>query len=80
MPLRTLTVNGKSIPYTDLLNWIAPATMCKLPATVVPVGRTPDGLPIGIQIVGSHLEDHTTLDFGRRLAELTGGFTPPPGF
>ena len=80
MPLRTLTVNGKSIPYTDLLNWIAPATMCKLPATVVPVGRTPDGLPIGIQIVGSHLEDQTTLDFGRRLAELTGGFTPPPGF
>jgi amidase len=80
MPLRTLTVNGKSIPYTDLLNWIAPATMCKLPASVVPVGRTPDGLPVGVQIVGSHLEDKTTLDFARRLAELTGGFTPPPGF
>jgi amidase len=80
MPLRTLTVNGKSIPYTDLLYWIAPATMCKLPASVVPVGRTPDGLPVGVQIVGSHLEDKTTLDFARRLAELTGGFTPPPGF
>jgi amidase len=80
MPERTLTVNGKTIPYTDLLGWIAPATMCKLPATVVPVGRTPDNLPVGIQIVGSHLEDHTTLDFARRLAELTGGFTPPPGF
>ncbi|HTO05541.1 MAG TPA: amidase [Myxococcota bacterium] len=80
MPLRTLSVNGKTIPYTDLLNWIAPATMCKLPATVVPVGRTPDNLPVGIQIVGSHLEDRTTLDFGRRLSELTGGFTPPPGF
>ena len=80
MPLRTVTVNGKSIPYTDLLTWIAPATMCKLPASVVPVGRTSDGLPVGIQIVGSHLEDRTTLDFARRLAELTGGFTPPPGF
>jgi amidase len=80
MPLRTLSVNGKTIPYTDLLGWIAPATMCKLPATVVPVGRTAENLPVGIQIVGSHLEDHTTLDFARRLAELTGGFTPPPGF
>jgi amidase len=80
MPLRTLTVNGKTIRYTDLLGWIAPATMCKLPASVVPVGRTPEGLPVGIQIVGSHLEDRTTLDFARRLAELTGGFTPPPGF
>ncbi|MFI5316796.1 MAG: amidase [Myxococcota bacterium] len=80
MPLRTLTVNGKSIPYTDLLGWIAPVTMCKLPATVVPVGRTTDGLPVGIQIAGPYLEDRTTLDFARRLAELTGGFTPPPGF
>jgi amidase len=80
MPLRTLTVNGKTIPYTDLLGWIAPATMCKLPATVVPVGRTRGGLPVGIQIVGSHLEDRTTLDFAKRLNELTGGFTPPPGF
>jgi amidase len=80
MPLRTLTVNGKTIPYTDLLGWIAPATMCKLPASVVPIGRTADGLPVGIQIVGAHLEDRTTLDFARRLAELTGGFTAPPGF
>ncbi|HKC50224.1 MAG TPA: amidase [Myxococcota bacterium] len=80
MPLRTLEVNGKSIPYTDLLGWIAPATMCKLPASVVPVGRTPENLPVGIQIVGSHLEDRTTLDFARRLAEQSGGFTPPPGF
>ncbi len=80
MPLRTLAVNGKSIPYTDLLGWIAPATMCKLPASVVPAGRTAENLPVGIQIVGSHLEDRTTLDFARRLAELSGGFTPPPGF
>jgi amidase len=80
MPLRTLAVNGKSIAYTDLLGWIAPATMCKLPASVVPVGRTSDDLPVGIQIVGAHLEDRTSLDFARRLAELSGGFTPPPGF
>jgi amidase len=80
MPLRTLQVNGKTIPYTDLLGWIAPATMCKLPASVVPVGRTADNLPVGIQIVGAHLEDRTSLDFARRLAELSGGFTPPPGF
>jgi amidase len=80
MPLRTLAVNGKTIPYTDLLAWICPATMCKLPASVVPAGRTAENLPVGIQIVGSHLEDRTTLDFARRLTELCGGFTPPPGF
>ncbi|HXX48437.1 MAG TPA: amidase, partial [Myxococcota bacterium] len=57
MPLRTLVVNGKTIPYIDLLSWICTATMCKLPATVAPVGRSPEGLPVGIQIVASHLED-----------------------
>ncbi|HXX48500.1 MAG TPA: amidase family protein, partial [Myxococcota bacterium] len=80
MPLRTLAVNGKTIPYLDLLSWICTATMCKLPATVAPVGLAGDGLPVGIQVVASHLEDRTALDFARRLAERTGGFTPPPGF
>jgi amidase len=75
---RTITVNGAPRPYTDLLHWIAPATYAHLPASVVPVGRTPDGLPVGLQIVGPYLEDRTTVDVARRIAEVLGGFTPPP--
>ncbi len=44
--------------------WIALATLTHLPATVVPVGRTASGLPVGIQIVGPYLEDRTTLAVG----------------
>ncbi len=79
-PMRTITVNGAKRPYTDLFGWIAPVTMCKLPATVVPAGRTHENLPVGLQIAGPYLEDRTTLDLGKRIAAVLGEFTPPPGF
>jgi len=75
---RTIEVNGRSRPYTDLLGWISMATACYLPATVAPVGPTPEGLPVGVQIIGPYLEDHTTIEFARLLGDVAGGFTPPP--
>jgi amidase len=79
-PSRTIVVNGTAHPYLDLFTWIAPATIAHLPATVVPVGRTAGGLPVGLQIVGPHLEDRTTIDVARGVAAVLGGFTPPPAF
>jgi amidase len=78
-PQRVIQVNGASRPYTDLMAWMALATLTHLPATVVPVGLTASGLPVGIQIVGPYLEDRTTLAVGRLVEELLGGFVPPPG-
>jgi amidase len=77
---RVIRWTGGTRPYTDLFGWIALTTMAYLPATVVPVGRTPGGLPVGVQIVGPYLEDRTTLAAGRAVAEVVGGFAPPPGF
>ena len=78
-PERVIEVDGAVRPYTDLMAWVALATLTHLPATVVPVGHTASGLPVGIQIVGPYLEDHTTLAVGRLVEELLGGFVPPPG-
>ena len=78
MPLRSITVDGKPRPYLDLLAWISPATCALLPATAAPVGRAADGMPVGVQIVGPYLEDRTTIDFAKRLADVTGGFEAPP--
>ena len=69
MPLRTITVNGAKRPYTDLFGWIAPVTLCKLPATVVPAGRTRENLPVGLQIAGPYLEDRTALDLAPFASE-----------
>jgi amidase len=76
---RTIRTDSSSRPYLDMFGWMGLATVAYLPATVVPVGRTPSGLPVGIQIVGPYLEDRTTLAVARCIEELLGGFTPPPG-
>jgi amidase len=75
---RVIRANGTTRPYTDLFGWIALATVTYLPATVVPVGLTAAGLPVGLQIVGAFLEDRTTLAVGRGISERLGGYIPPP--
>lgn len=77
---RTISVNGTPRPYHDQLAWAGVVGMAYLPATVAPVGFTPAGLPVGIQIVGPYLEDRTPLAFARHLADVIGGFEPPPGY
>jgi amidase len=68
-------------PYWELNRWMAPAGACYLPATVIPVGLgATTGMPIGVQIVGPYLHDHTTLAFASALAELVGPCPTPPGF
>jgi amidase len=75
---RTIAVNGVPRPYADQLAWAGVVGMALLPATVAPVGRTADGRPVGVQIVGPFLEDRTPLDVARRLGDLIGGFEAPP--
>ena len=67
-------------PYWEINRWMAPAGVCFLPATVVPVGVTPGGLPVGVQIVGPYLHDRTTLAFAAAAEELLGPCPTPPGF
>ena len=76
---RTIEVNGRPLPYANQFMWIALATLCGLPATSAPVGGTPSGMPVGIQIVSAYGQDLSTIDFARRLAEHVGGYVAPPG-
>jgi amidase len=74
-----VTINGRPRKHADTLAWTGSIGVVYLPSTVVPVGRTADGLPVGIQVVGPYLEDRTALWIAARLAELTGGYVTPPG-
>jgi len=78
--MRVLATPRGERPYPDLCFWISFASLAGLPATSAPVGLTPVGLPVGIQIVGPYLEDATPIDLAGRLADVIGGFRPPPGF
>jgi amidase len=77
---RHVDIDGKAVPYLDaFFIWADPASTCGLPATAVPVGLSPSGLPIGVQIIGPYLEDRTTIAFAALVEREFGGFEPPPG-
>jgi amidase len=64
---RTLSVNGQAVPYASQLMWAGLATYPGLPSTAVPLARTSEGLPTGMQVVGNLYEDRTTLAFAEML-------------
>jgi len=46
--------------------------MLGLPAISVPAGFTPEGLPVGIQIVGRHQDDWGVLQLAHAYEQATG--------
>jgi amidase len=77
---RRLATSAGPRPYLDLVFWNTSANLAGLPSTAAPVGRTAQGLPVGVQILGPYFEDATPIDFAGRMATVIGGFVPPPGF
>lgn len=76
---RNLTLSdGKRIAYTSMLNWIALATACGLPATAVPAGLSKAGLPVGAQLIGPRGGDARTLAAAQAIEAEIGGFLAPP--
>jgi amidase len=75
---RTIATPGGERPYGDLVFWVSHASLPGLPAVAAPVGRTPGGLPVGVQVVGPRHEDDTAITFAELLAEVAGGYQPPP--
>jgi amidase len=78
--MRRINIDGKDYVYPDQLAWPGIATLPGLPATAIPIGLSPDGLPIGVQIVGPWLEDRTPLRLAELIEREFGGFVPPPMF
>jgi len=76
---RTLEVDGATVPYTGLLNWISPATALHAPALAVQAGPTAQGMPVGVQIVGPWHGEDRLFDFAAAVEEATGGFQAPRG-
>jgi amidase len=77
---RRIDIDGKDYIYPDQLAWPGIATLPGLPATAIPIGFSPEGLPIGVQIVGPWLEDRTPLKLAELIEREFGGFVPPPMF
>lgn len=74
---RHLDIDGVRYPYFDQLVWAGVATMPGLPATAIPAGRSPEGLPVGVQLIGPMFEDRTPLRLAELLEQKIGGFRAP---
>jgi amidase len=77
---RVYDVNGKKVMHGNLLFWAGLTGVAYLPATAAPAGFTPAGLPVGVQIVGPHFGDRSTIHFARLLEQEWQGFVAPKGF
>ncbi|MFE9661367.1 amidase [Streptomyces sp. NPDC005955] len=74
---RRIDIDGVDHPYFDQLAWAGLATMPGLPATAVPAGRSSEGLPVGVQLIGPMFEDRTPLRLAELLEQRMGGFQAP---
>src|SRR5579863_8107163 len=78
-PGRVLTLSdGAKAPYLAMIRWIALATALGLPATAIPAGQTPSGLPVGVQLIGPRGADSRTLAAAEAIEDRVGGFVAPP--
>jgi amidase len=77
---RTVEVNGAERSYVEHTWWTGLVGIAGLPSAVPPIGRTPAGLPVGVQVVAPFLHDRTAVQVAGLLAEVAGGYEPPPGF
>ena len=66
-------------PLTMYLNdvFAVPASLAGLPAMSVPATLNPDGLPLGLQLVGKPFDEQAVLDAGLAIQERA-GFTAVP--
>jgi Asp-tRNA(Asn)/Glu-tRNA(Gln) amidotransferase A subunit family amidase len=74
---RAWDVDGQRLEYLDAMRYTQWFNLLGAPAAVVPVGRSPEGLPIGVQIVGRPFEDERVLGIAAAV-EAEFGYKPPP--
>ena len=71
-------VEGRAVKYLDAWSYCEWFNLLGFPAAVVPFGRSGEGLPIGVQIVGRPWEEDVVLDVAAALEkENSGGYTAP---
>jgi amidase len=63
------------VPQENYLEWMRSCTLISAtgcPALSVPAGFTPDGLPVGLQVIGAPRADRRVLEVGHAFEQATG--------
>jgi len=73
---RAWAIDGRSVGYLDAMRYTQWFNGLPCRAAVVPVGASPEGLPIGVQIVARPFEDEIALDIAAQV-DAAFGYRPP---
>jgi amidase len=74
-------VDDKQVPYFLAgTAYTSPFNLTGNPVVVLPLARSKEGLPIGVQVVARRWSEPALLALAEQLALLTGPFRPPPRF
>jgi Asp-tRNA(Asn)/Glu-tRNA(Gln) amidotransferase A subunit family amidase len=74
---REWKIDGTTVGYLDAMRYTQWFNVLASPAAVVPVGRSQEGLPIGVQVAGRPFEDERVLAVAAAI-EQAFGYQPPP--
>lgn len=70
-PIRQMVQLKWPFQYLGIIN------ILQLPATQVPLGLNDQGLPLGLQVISNHGNDHVTVAIAEELERRFGGWVPP---
>ncbi len=74
---RQWNIEGQNVAYLDAMRFTQWFNLLGAPAAVVPVGKSPDGLPIGVQIAGRPYQDELVLGIAAAIERDFGYLAPP---
>ena len=74
---REWSIDGQTVSYLDAMRYTQWFNLLGAPAAVVPVGRSQENLPIGVQVAGRPYEDEMVLGVAGML-DREFGYMPPP--
>ncbi len=75
---RSWLIDGKTVEYLDAWSYTEFFNLLGNPAAVVPVGRSSEGLPIGVQIIGRPWEEEQVLSVSAALEQQCAAWRIPP--
>jgi Asp-tRNA(Asn)/Glu-tRNA(Gln) amidotransferase A subunit family amidase len=73
-------VGDQRLGLIDVMASATPWNLLGFPGLVLPIDVTPEGLPVGVQLIARPYEEELLLHVGGLLEQARGPFASPPGF
>nr|WP_321464627.1 amidase [uncultured Desulfobulbus sp.] len=78
---KPLNVDGKKVSYSMAMGmYNCTSALAGNPVVVLPIGRSEEGLPIGVQMQAKRWDDFRLLSIAEHIEKIAGGFQQPPKF